>query len=207
MTPTRRPRQPIVFDQTDFRMVRILTVLAAVLYPALTVVPQLVQWIGGRPLTYLGHVRAVGPEVSGAALPPAQVTYSDEVVWTIPGASPTQWLGSLLLPLVTTACIIAGAVLLLRLLARAGRGEPFIAGSVRLLRMLAVVILAYGVLIPFLPTLTGMMVAWPSSADGAVAGLLSPFSLLPLVVGLLVAALAECFRVGTRLRNDVEGLV
>lgn len=93
---------------------------------------------------------------------------------------------------------------MLRLLARAGRGEPFVAGSVRLLRMLAVVILVYGVAIPFLPAL---MMAWSASADGSVAGVFSPFSLLPVVVGLLVAALAECFRVGTRLRDDVAGLV
>ena len=207
MMNKHRPRRPIEFGRADFRAVRVLTVLAALIYPATTVVPQLVQWIGGRPLIYRGHVRAVGPDVAGAASPPARVTYSDEVVWTIPGASPTQWLGSLLLPLVATACIVVGALLVLRLLARVGRGEPFGAGSVRLVQLLAVVILAYGVLVPFLPILTGLMVAWSASADGSVAGTFSPFSLLPLVVGLLVAALAECFRVGSRLRDDVEGLV
>lgn len=111
MTTRTRPSLPLDFGRADFRTVRVLTVLAALVYPAVSVVPQLVRWIGGRPLTYLGHLEAVGPEVAGAAVRPARVTYSDEVVWTIPGASPGQWLGSLLLPLVTTACIVAGAVL------------------------------------------------------------------------------------------------
>ena len=75
------------------------------------------------------------------------------------------------------------------------------------MRVLAVLVLVYAVLVKVARVLLDFLVTAPVQAEPAAYFRVSPGSLLPFVLGLLLLALAECFRQGARLRTDVEGLV
>jgi hypothetical protein len=103
----------------------------------------------------------------------------------------------------------AAALLLLPVLTSIREGEPFRPGHARRFSVLAGVVAVYGVVGPLLPAAatssvlhrTGLSQTRVFEPDGATFGLL-PFV---VVVGLLV--LAEAFRRGEQLADDVEGLV
>jgi hypothetical protein len=103
----------------------------------------------------------------------------------------------------------AAALLLLPVLTSIREGEPFRPGHARRFSVLAGVVAVYGVAGPLLPAAatssvlhrTGLSQTRVLEPDGAIFGLL-PFV---VVVGLLV--LAEAFRRGEQLADDVEGLV
>ncbi len=103
----------------------------------------------------------------------------------------------------------AAALLLVPVVGSISAGEPFRRGNARRLAVLAGVVLVHGVVAPLLPAAatssvlhrTGLSELEVFEPDGATFGLL-PFV---VVVGLLV--LAEAFRRGEQLADDVEGLV
>ncbi|MBB1245340.1 DUF2975 domain-containing protein, partial [Streptomyces durbertensis] len=106
--------------------------------------------------------------------------------------------GSLLLALVL--------FLLLRIAGTLRAGDVFVPRNARRLLAIAVATVAIGLLGPLVEAITTQLLV----ADTAVAEAV-PFvytvSTAPLLLGVLIAALAEAFRQGTRLRADTEGLV
>jgi hypothetical protein len=87
-------------------------------------------------------------------------------------------------------------------------GEPFTAANVRRLRGIAVVVGAGAIVVSLAEAVCDFVLV----ADGALgAGARQVFEMsLPLAllaVALVIAAIAEAFRVGVRLRDDVDGLV
>ncbi|MEA5453522.1 DUF2975 domain-containing protein [Sinomonas sp. JGH33] len=120
-------------------------------------------------------------------------TASERLVAALPGLG-----GSL------TALVVA--MLLYRFVADLNRGEPFSKANVRRFRLISLAIAA-----------GAMAVAGANSALGyVIAGRLSdPARLaftfeLPLAwfgAALAVAAIAEAFAIGARLRSDVEGVI
>ena len=111
--------------------------------------------------------------------------------------------------LVLGLCLGAGGVLLRRLLLSVAEGRPFRAGNARRLSLLALLIAVGGTLAGLLPQLAGVLVL--ERLDQAGPG--SPFvlgvdlPLLPLLIAPVVLALAEAFRRGAELADDVAGLV
>ncbi|MFI9627399.1 DUF2975 domain-containing protein [Streptomyces sp. NPDC052042] len=108
---------------------------------------------------------------------------------------------------------IAGGVLLiviLGLLFRMARslrgGEEFTARNVRRLHAVAATVFLMSLLVPLLEAVTTSLLLRGTDSDG-----LAPFSVTYsfsyLLLALLIAAVAEVFRRGTRLRADTEGLV
>ncbi len=85
------------------------------------------------------------------------------------------------------------------------RGDAFVAANARRMSVLGLVIMA---VTP--ATLLGDLARMPLLEDPRVAEFVEPSATLllwPVVVGLIVGVVAEAFRQGTRLREDVEGLV
>jgi hypothetical protein len=194
------------FDRRDFAMTRVALVAVAALYPLLSLTPPLIGWVRGEPLALIGHTTTPGPPVDEAPTPGVEARYTDEVLWTIADPTVGQRLAALLPALLVTVLLGAGCLVLWRLVTVTQRGEPFDATAVRQLRALGLLVMAYGVLHPFLPSAVTLVVFW-SERTPSVAATLELFSLFPFVVGTLILVVAEVFRIGLGLREDVEGLV
>jgi Protein of unknown function (DUF2975) len=110
--------------------------------------------------------------------------------------------GGSTLPLVALAVILY----LLRIVRTLRRGDPFVPENARRLTSIALLVAVGGTLGNFVNHVAMDSLAQRSAASHIVAAVYS-VSFLPLVIGLAVAFLAEVFRQGTRLREDVEGLV
>ena len=88
------------------------------------------------------------------------------------------------------------------------RGQPFARGNARRMAGIALVIAAVGVLVPVCRGLASSAVlARLDLADPAPVSATTMFDLWPLLVAVLVLAVAEAFRRGEQLHDDVEGLV
>lgn len=195
------------FGRADRITLRVLVILAGVAYLGLVLLPQLVAWASHDPLTWSGNVRTPGPVIPGVASPGSTVAYDDSVVWTIPGASTGQWLASLAPTILTGLLLTTGLLLIWRLLSLTARSDPFSRLGVRYMRGIALAVTAYGVLVLFSRPIFSLMVVAPVSVEPEVAWVFSIGDLAPLAVGFLMLAVAECFRMGRQLRDDVEGLV
>ena len=102
-----------------------------------------------------------------------------------------------------------GGVLLRRLLLSVAEGRPFRAGNAGRIAGVAVLVAFAGTLGPVLPQLAGVMVLdrlGLTGPDGPFRVGVS-FPLLPLLVMPVLLALAEAFRRGAELADDVRGLV
>jgi hypothetical protein len=195
------------FGRTDVVALRVLIVLGAAAYLGLVLAPQLVRWISGDPLIWLGQVADDGPELPGLAAPGAAVRYADTVEWTIQNATAGQWLASLAPTIITTLILLGGLWFIWKLLSATAHGDPFSGRSLRHVRAIALLVVAYGVLLPFSRPLFGLMVVMPSSTTPEAMSVFTVGDLAPLLIGFLMLAVAECFRIGRELRHDVDGLV
>lgn len=96
------------------------------------------------------------------------------------------------------------AILLTRFLGDLADGEPFVAANVTRLRIVAGLLLV----VPAVSAIvTAIARAEIMEAAGADNGFALHFSLGWIAAGLLVAAIAQAFATGTRLRADADGLV
>lgn len=106
-------------------------------------------------------------------------------------------------------CLGVGGVLLRRLLLSVAEGRPFRAGNARRVATIAVLVAAGGTLAGVFPDLAGLLVLDRLGQTGPD----SPFSLgvtfplRPVLVAPVILALAEAFRRGAELADDVDGLV
>jgi hypothetical protein len=150
-------------------------------------------------------VGAASPDVSVAAPPEVVVEFHD----------PTA-LERLLLAapgLLGTAAVLVVLFMVLRLVRSLDRGEPFVAANVRRVYAIAYTVLVGSLAVPVAGAVCDSVLRSRAlGADGLVltAGLLGGrggISLALVLTGFLLAALAEVFRRGARLREDVEGLV
>lgn len=198
-------KQMTFFSRGDYLATKLALVVVSLVYPALMVVPDLVGWVGQDALVVPGHTTAgVGPAVETA--PGLQGRYTDAVLWTIVAPSPGQRLVALLPAVMVTVLLAIGAVVLWRLVSVTQRGVPFDRRAVRQLRVLGVLVMAYGILPPVGEMAAWLVVFWSAAAPSIAFGV-DVFDLFPFVVGSLVLVVAECFRIGLRLSDDTTGLV
>jgi hypothetical protein len=102
-----------------------------------------------------------------------------------------------------------GGVLLRRLLLSIAEGRPFRSGNARRLAVIAVLVAAAGTLAGVLPDIAGVLVLDRLGLTGPdepfAVGV--TFPLRPVLVAPVILALAEAFRRGAELADDVDGLV
>ena len=194
------------FSRGDYLATKVLLVVTAVVVSTLSLLPGLVAWARGRPLQVTGQDPTAGPapEVPGA--PGVVGRRTNEVVWSVLDPSAGQRVVALVPAVITTVVVVVAAVVLWRLVVTTQRGRPFDGRAVRQLRVLGVLVLAYACVATFADPLVLLAVFWSVQAP-LVGFTLDLSGLFPLVVALLLLVLAEGFRVGSRLHDDVEGLV
>lgn len=102
-----------------------------------------------------------------------------------------------------------GGVLLRRLLLSVADGRPFEPGNARRIAVGAVLVAAAGTLTAVLPDLAGILVLdrLDRTGPGSPFSVGIDFPLLPVLVAPVLLALAEAFRRGAELADDVAGLV
>ncbi|MFD9209722.1 DUF2975 domain-containing protein [Streptomyces sioyaensis] len=113
----------------------------------------------------------------------------------------------LVLPQIVTAVLIIMILwCLLRLTQTFRQGDYFAPENTRRLAVVAVAILLSGLLVPALDTITTQLLVNGTPAEPAVE-VQYQFNAPLVYLGLLIAAAAQAFRNGTRLKADSEGLV
>ncbi len=200
-----RPDRPdrLAFDRTDRVGLAVTLGLIALATTVVTLVRPLIAWAQGEQLTV--------PYVSPITVPPldaVNTTYSAghyDVIVSDPTTA--QRLFDMIPGLITLPLVLAGCWLVLRLMQDIGRGEAFRTRNVIRLRLLAA-ILAIGLPVVFFADLsfTGALLS------GVELGTLPPAAWIELpwaafVAGMCLALLAEAFKAGSQLREDVEGLI
>ncbi|GAA4402724.1 hypothetical protein GCM10023153_32070 [Ornithinibacter aureus] len=203
-TPTPRPRRDwFAFDRSDRWGMGILLGLVVVITVATSIVLPILRWADGDgiPLPFLSGVTvpeldAVGTSYGVAAY---DVTLADPTV--------AQRLLDLAPGLLIVGLMTAGSLLIVAVMRTIAAGDPFVAANVRRMRQLAAVLLVG----PFFTLFLSMSVHGALLSDVDLGGLALLAVLdIPwayLVAGMVVALLAEAFKAGSRLRDDVEGLV
>jgi hypothetical protein len=106
-------------------------------------------------------------------------------------------------------CIGAGAWLLRGLLLSINDGNPLLPVNARRIAGIAGLVVVAGAAAELLPAMAGTMVLdrLGLGAGAPVAPLRAELDLLPIVVAMVLLALAEAFRRGSELARDAEGLV
>lgn len=137
---------------------------------------------------------------------PVEVTgpYSGWVGFAGPSAT-QRWLWVLGQSALPTLAAVA-LYLIFRIVRSARVGDPFVRANVSRLRALAVVVGIGGLIVS---AYAAWLRRWLLDGSGA-AGLVAQdwtVSFLPLVAGVVVGVLAEVWRRGVAMREDLEGLV
>ena len=202
-TDTAPPRDRLAFDRSDRWGLAGLLLLMVAAALATWVVGPVVDWVRGRALRVEMYSDVSVPALDRVGVRHGLGTYDIHL------ADPTaaQRLASLLPGLVWLGLVIAGALLVARVMRTIADGDPFVRSNVHRLRALA------GLLVLGTPAAFALDM-W---AHVALVGQLDLGNLVPgfvvsppylaMVSGLVVALLAEAFKAGIALRNDVEGLV
>lgn len=200
-------RDWFAFDRTDRWGFGLLLALVVVVTAATRVVAPIIEWVRGEDLAVPFFSDVDIPALAAAGLGHSQASYS----LLIPDASGRQrWLD--LLPGVGYGVLVCAVVwLLFRLMVDIGRGEPFAPGNVRRLRLLAGVLLVGWTVLYFVEATCSLAILdqvdlQAAGVEGGPRAVLS-LPIAPFIAGMAVALVAEAFKAGSRLKDDVEGLV
>lgn len=203
MTTTRQHKDRMAFDRSDHIGLRIiLWGIFGVVLGGLVLGP-VSAWVSGGPLGVPFVSDITVPALERVGTEYGQGDYLVEVT----DLSTLDYVVALVPGLLALALVGAGVLLVQRVARDIAAGTPFVAAQVTRLRWLA------GILLVGAPLVTVLQLA----ADGFVLGQqdlggLGPVAsldlpLLPMAAGLVLALLAEAFKAGGRLQDDVEGLV
>jgi hypothetical protein len=204
MASTPRPRRdPLAFDRSDrWGLIGLLVVVALAALWAWLVGP-LLAWVRGDaiPLELTSEVSVPALEASG--LRPGPATY--EVLVRDPGVG--QRLLGLAPGVLYLAIVLVTCWAVWRLMRSVAAGDPFQPANVTRLRAVAAA-LVLGTSVAFFLEMAARGALTTTIDSGDLSpGVWISVPCLPLVTGMVAALLAEAFKAGSRLREDVQGLV
>lgn len=207
MRTAKERRQWWSVGRSDFLIARVVTIAVVVLGPLFALWGRLSDWVAGRPLTWISWEDR-GPEFAGSSTDAGvRAHHSGELVWEQTGAGVGRWFVSLLPDLVTGAVIAVSALLVLRLIKRIESGEPFDTSSVWYVRVLGLMTFCYGMFMPLLVLIIGVVLTFGVQDEPAYGFQFDGSDFLPIAVGLVLLVVAEVWRRGKEIADDVEGLV
>lgn len=196
-------RDWLTFDRYDRWGLAALLGLAVVSAVVAWVVGPLVMWARGEALPV-----QVVTEVSVPALDASGLTHGDATYDVfIEGATAGQRLLAILPGLLWVALVLGGCVLVLRLMRTVASGDPFNSSNVRRLRVLAGGLILGAPIVVVVDSMVRGVLASQVDLGSLALGVLIVPPWLAMIGGMVVALLAEAFKAGSRLREDVEGLV
>ncbi|MFL6079024.1 MAG: DUF2975 domain-containing protein [Ornithinibacter sp.] len=196
-------RDVLAFDRFD--RWGLVVLLGAVALGAILagVVEPLAGWATGAPLTPQVVSAVTVPPLDAAGVGYGEAAYAVDAV--DPGAA--QRLVALVPGILLAVLVVLSCWCIVLLLRTVASGDPFDPANVTRLRIIAGA-LVVGAPVGYLLQLVSDAVVLGGLDLG---GLDLTFTLdipwLPMVAGLVVAMLAEAFKAGSRLRDDVDGLV
>lgn len=160
------------------------------------------------------HTSEVAPAVPDMTLLGDDVTVrgTDALVLVFEDPSTLERLLLALPVLLQQALGLFVVYLVLRMLQSLGSGDPFVPANVRRVYAVALAVLVGSLLLPVVEACANIAL-WSGRVPVEEVALLSidlglgAGPLTGFLVGLLLLSLAEVFRRGTRMREDVEGLV
>ncbi|MEW1722159.1 DUF2975 domain-containing protein [Streptomyces sp. NPDC093109] len=197
------------WDRTDSRALEWLLGAGAALVAVFSVVIPLLGVFGvlgrGASARTVGlRYATTAPDAGGADGVTLTGTHRAELAFAHP--DPAQRALLALPELVNGALLLVIAYLLFRTVRTLRTGDPFVPANARRMAGIAGAVLAMAVVGPALDLITTQALTGGTSVDQQVVAE-GTFSAAPILLGLLIAALSEVFRRGTRLRADTEGLV
>lgn len=201
--PTQPRRDLLAFDRYD--RWGLVFLLGAVALGAILawVVEPVSDWLSNAPLTPTISSAVVVPQLDAVGVAHGSGTYAIDVV--DPGAGQrilAMAPGLLAAALVVLACWCT--VLLLRTVAA---GDPFQPLNVTRLRVVAACLVVGWPVVLFFQLMVRIVLLGSVDLGGLALDATIHLPWAPVVAGMVVALLAEAFKVGSRLRDDVDGLV
>lgn len=203
MKELKTSKDLLAFDRSDRVGLRIILWGAIGLIVGGQVYEPLSAWVKGRSLDVPFFSPVQVPELDAVGTGHGLADYP----LTVGDPQPLDYLLAIIPGLTLLAMAVVGVVLIQRIMKAVAAGDPFAPNQVGRLRWLAALLLVGSIVHTFLTL----------SCQGAIIGRqdlggLSPavsFSLpfFPMLFGMVIAMLAEAFKVGGRLRDDVEGLI
>ena len=204
-------RNLLDFDQVDAIGTKVLLGLITIVVTIYALIMPLIDWIRGK--AFVVEVPALaGMDVESADLKlrlGASILETTAMRVRIEDASTTLRLLDLAAGLVLVTATALVAWLILRVINQIVAGDPFAGAAMSWLRGIAgTLILAPVVYFPLMMARNGKAIG--ETLDTRTASMDFSFSLGllgPMAVGLVIAALAQAFADGGRLREDAEGLI
>lgn len=201
--PTRPRRDPWAFDRWDRWGLASLVGLAVLVTVLGGVVDPIRDWLAGAPAQVEVYAPVTVPALDAAGLEHGLGSFDVMV----PVSSGAIRLLAVLPGLLVAVLVAVAGWLVLRLMRTMAAGEPFAVANVWRLRGLAVVLVVGAPTVTFLEMAVRGAVLGTSDLGGLNPGMPVDIPWVSILTGMVVAMLAEAFRTGRRLSEDVEGLV
>ena len=195
------------FSRVDYLIFRIILVVTMVASGGVGLVTPLYAWAADRPInaTFARNIDAVAGHL------PTGVSAQNpvEIAVAVNDPSAAERVVDALPNLLIAAIIIIVSWFVLRLLDDLRRGKPFSASNFRRVRKVAALVGIGAIVVSFFDSVSNAQLLInrvPANPDMEVVFSMSvPIAWLAAMLLLLVVA--EAFRRGTELQDDVEGLV
>lgn len=200
----RLATDPLRFDRSDMLALQVMLVGAVVGTAVATFGLQLLAWVRGEAVT-AGYVHDV--TVKGLPAEGVSVQQPADLVLVLTSPSVGDRLLGLLPGVLATALVLTVVVLLLRVLGDLAHDDPFRPANVTRLRVVAMVAGLGAALHSLLCVLVDAELLRGHLPDGLPLVATWSLPVLGLVAMTVIAAIAEAFKAGSRLRDDVDGLI
>lgn len=200
-------KDPFKFSKTDFELTRLVAGLTAVATLVIAVVRPVAAWVVGDPL--VAEVDRLAATRADGAKPGVTLIHDSALTAEFADAGASLWLSSIIPGALFAGILLVVVWLLWRLLGDVERGEPFTAANVWRMRGIAWAMVG-GAFLLFIVSGFANAYLTQHAVEGASTIFINTTTTSDLLLpgaGFLIAALAEAFKRGIVLEEDVEGLV
>ena len=201
--PSRASGDPLTFDSKDRWSLGLLLALVVLATVVVEVVQPIRRWTAGQGIP----VDIIVPVTAPDLLLPVGDGGAGSVEVLVPAPDALWRLLDLAPGVLTAAMVVLGCWWLVGVMRTIAAGDPFHPANVRRLRALGGLLVIGAPVVFFVElSVAGAILGRADVGDVDVATHLA-LPWVPLVAGMVVALLAEAFKAGSALREDVEGLV